>query len=206
MAGTEFEITAPAVQVKGIIYNNALQCQAKVELKYQEVKLVKPVVAGCTVTVGTIGENTVRVAGHQAWTYAELAGELTEQPQARQKPDWIFLPAELAEGVKELPKESFTTINFGSKCGVFSLLKIKVNGSVGAESKPEKVGIWSTNETVTSTKGEQKQHFWNGTEYVPVITGLIVGTEGASYIGSFTVKTIGRQQLPAQEIAHFEGP
>lgn len=204
--GAELELVSEGAQAKGVIYNNALQCQSKIDIAYQAPKVVKPTGLGlCVVIVGE--NNKVKLFGHKAWKYAEVAGELEEQPQLNQKPDWIFLPTELAEGATELPKATFTEIHFGAtNCGVLNGLVAPVKGSAGAEIVPEKVETWSTTETQKLIKGELKQHFWNGTRYVAVKTGLTLGTEPSSYKGEFKVKTLGRQQLPAQEVADFEGP
>jgi hypothetical protein len=205
VGGVEAELVSEGAQAKGVIYNNALQCQSKIDIAYQAPKLVKP--AGLPNCVITIGENNkVKLFGHKAWKYAEVAGELEEHPQLHQKPDWIFIPTELAEGAKELPKATFTEIHFGANCGVLTGLTFPVKGSAGAEVIPEQVETWSVTETQKLTKGELKQHFWNGTAYIPVKTGLIFGTEPASYKSEFKIKTLGRQQLAAQELADFEGP
>ena len=61
------EISASQVQVKGIIYNNDQQGQAKLEIAYAQPRLVKPSLANCNVTVGP--KNVVKVFGHLAWTW-----------------------------------------------------------------------------------------------------------------------------------------
>lgn len=204
MGETEFELSSAAVQVKGVIYNNAFQCQAKITLQYQEIKLAKPEIAGCTVTVGETGNNVVELLGHQAWTWDGTEKQLLEHPQQNQKPDWIFLKNEIAENATELPAGEFTKINFGAKCGVLSGIKIKVAGSDGAESKPANLGEWGTEEEISSGGGELQQHFWNGKAAVGVKTGLTVGGSAAKYKGVFKIAIQKRQQLPIQEIAHWE--
>lgn len=202
IAGAETEIESPFAQVKGVIYNNNLQCQVKIDLKYQTPKLVKPNLPGCNVTIGS--GNSAKAVGHQVWSYNGLAKELEEQKQLQQKPVGILLPSELVEGSKELPKETYTTITFGASCGVLMGLKVEVRGSGGGTLKPEHIGEWATTTEIQSEGGEILQHFWNGKEMVGAKTGLTVGTEPAKYEGRAKMKTIGRQQGAPQEIALFE--
>jgi hypothetical protein len=205
IAGTEVEISAEQAQVKGIIYNNPAQCQSKIKITYINPKLSKPEVKGCVVKVGK--ENTFELKGHEAYKWDETKKQLEEQPQQNQKIDWIFLPGELKETAKELPKETFVEITF-STCGVF-IGTFKVSGSAAAERTPE--GKFSTKETQKFTKGEAAQHWWRylieggkAGEFVGQKTGLTFGTEPASYEGTFNIESAARQQNPRQEIAQWE--
>lgn len=65
VGGLKNEITSEGVQVKGIMYNNALQCQLKLELKYHSPKLKG--FPTCEVKVGT--NNIVKLVGHQDWKW-----------------------------------------------------------------------------------------------------------------------------------------
>jgi hypothetical protein len=200
-------LTTPGVQVKGIIYNNEDQCQAKLELKYHEVTWVGHT---CTVTVGT--NNTVKVYGHLAWKWDGTKGQLEEQPQKNQVPDWIFLPSELKtqEGFKgELPKQIFTTITFkggtGAKeCASFGPnITVNVTGSVGGVIlKPEGNGLekWARTEEVQTPGVQMKQHIWDGFEkkFVGVDTGLAFNGSEAKLTGNFKINA------DLEEIAHFE--
>lgn len=198
-------VIAKSVQVKGIIYNNAFQAQAKLELAYRELSVEGS--PNCIVTVGV--QNTVKVFGHQAWTWNGEKKQLEEQPQQpNQKPDWIFLPQELQQGAESLPKAEFTTLVLTSKneetekCAFHG--KYEVKGSVTGEITPEHTEEWSLTQTVRTPEGGTKQHFWNGEKNVGVETGLTLGTEPAKLVGEFKTQTAGRQQGAPQEVALFE--
>jgi hypothetical protein len=150
------------------------------------------------------------------WKYAGVAGELTEQPQLRQKPDLIIWPAaagEIIPGGKEIPAGEFPKINFGSKCGVFSSTKVIVKGNEGV-SIANHLGEEGVEKWDTSSKREPLEEawqcYWVGTEtsgeYKEFKPGLFTGAEKAKYSGSFTVESLKRQQNPIQEIAFKEGP
>jgi hypothetical protein len=203
LSGAEVEISSKAVQAKGIIYNNAMQGQAKLGVIYQEPKLVKPTLPSCVVKIGK--NNNASLFGHLAWSWNGEKKQLEETSQASQKPDWIFLPTEIEANAKELPKGTFVEIHFASvNCGLLSGLVLKVLGSLGATIKPEKVAEWGTTETTSSAGGKLVQHFWNGKEFVGVTTGLTSSAEAVEYKGEFKTKTIGHQGVSAQEVAHYE--
>jgi hypothetical protein len=189
------EITAKSVQVKGIIYNNALQGQIKVLLKYHEPTLRLPVLKECLVKIGT--NNEVKAEGHLAWKWNGEKKQLEEQPQTLQKPDIIFTPTEIAEGAEKLPEGSFTTITLsGAGCGVLSGT-FKVNGSLSTLVKPSQLEEWST-KLVTSFPGWKQQHFWNGKAFIGVEPGLTFAGNAATLTG--IVESIA----DVQEIAVFE--
>jgi hypothetical protein len=199
------EIVAASVEVKGNVYNNALQGQTKDLLTYVEPELVKPAASNCVVTIGT--NNMVKLFGHQAWKWNGTEAQLHEQPQAEQKPDWIFLPAELQQGAEELPKElTFVTITLskgsGGTCALAGTFPVKGSSAVAVE--PPNVGEWGTAETQKVLPNGQKQHFWNGTKNVGVETKLVLGTEPTELKQQTKVKTLGRQGGAPQELAHFE--
>ena len=199
IAATPVEIVAKSVQAKGIIYNNSLQGQIKVLLKYHEVKLAKPALTGCEVKVGT--NNEVTSEGHLMWKYRGNAKELSqEEPQEAlgQKVDIVFTPIPLKEGATELPKGTFTSIALsGTPCGVLAG-KFEVKESQSVIPKPSQLQEWSRN-LVTIFPGWKEQHFWNGKEVVPVKNvGLTFGGGPATLTGS--VESIA----DFQEIAVFE--
>ncbi len=188
--GMEVKNEAQNVEVKGNLYNNALQCQTKVELVYNERSVSTPF-AGCTFKVNR--NNLVKLYGHKAWKYNEKEAELTEKTKILQKPDWIFIPVELQEGAKELPKATYATIIYqtipGQKCSLNGT-EIEVSGSVTARNVPVQLEEWSKAEEQNIEKGEGKQDFWNGTVFVPVTTALKFG-EGAAYKGSIKSRNSG---------------
>jgi hypothetical protein len=193
---TEIEITSKSLQVKGAIFNNELQGQAKLELVYNQPTLIKPVLKGCVVTVGE--KNIVITHGHLAWKWNGEAKQLEEATQKAQTPDLIFTPAEIVSGAKELPKGEFTKITLsGTGCGVLAG-SFKVEGSEEGIPTPKNVEEWSTTLLIGTPAGETTQHFWNGTAFIGVRTGLLFGGNAASLIGQTTV-TAGQQ-----EVAVFE--
>ncbi len=204
------EILAESVQVKGIIYNNADQCQAKLELKYHGLTI--PGVAHCTPVVN--GNNTVKVSAHRGWKYGGIKKELEEAPRNQQKLDWIVTPGttEIEQGstAEKLPTGLFATITFettkGSKepCSLLAV-SLPVEGTVGIESHPSGLEEWaSKEEQIIETIA--KQQYWNGKAQIPFLTGLTLNGSAATYIGSFKIETTGKQsgKTPAQEVAYFE--
>jgi hypothetical protein len=210
IGGREVTIQAKETKVKGIVYNNAVQGQAKIELTYVEPKLIKPTEAEgikCTVTIGN--NNVVKIFGHLAWTWDGTAAQLKEQPQTGQKPDWIFTPQELQQELKELPTGLiFTTITLknveAASCGTLASVQNPVKGNAAAAVELPNVKEWSTEETQKALPNETKQHLFNGKENVGVKTGLFLGTEPAKLEQEDKVKTLGLQGLEQQELAKFE--
>jgi hypothetical protein len=210
LSGSGATITAGSLQIKGIIYNNKEQCQAKLALTYHELKLNGETEEECKVTVGT--NNTVNVFGHQDWKYRGNSEELTVQPQKKlQTRDWLFLHGNLnteKEELKELPKEIFTTLTFmgktGGKCKVFGGLKVNVEGNAGVVPIPAGIEEFRTEEEFLLTKGELWQHDWSSFSkgYIPFKTGLIFNSAAASLTGASKVKP----EESGIEIAFFEGP
>jgi hypothetical protein len=201
VAGAKIEIQSKAAQIKGIVYNNAQQCQAKAELAFQP-----PIVTGfpkCGVTINS--NNMIKLFGHRAWKYNGETKELTEPPEASQKLVWIFGPTELQAKAKGLQSKAlFSTIKFtGAEC-IFNGTKVEVNGTVGAESAPSNAGEWGTVEEQIYNGGEVWLHFWNGEEFVPAKTALTLSGNPATYKGLLHLETIGHQGHPAQEIGYFE--
>ncbi len=197
VVGTKIEIVVSSAQIKGNLYNNGLQGQAKLELKYHEPKLVKPVLKGCEVVIGT--NNTVNVLGHQIWKWNGESKQLEEKPQTKnQRPDWVFLPSEIEEGAKELPKGQITTVALkGIGCSVL-LGKFILEGSEIGSITPGNLEEWSTSQTINLSGVKKKQHFWNGEAVVGVETGLTFGGNGGSLEGELKIND------PGQELAIFE--
>lgn len=202
-------IVAKQVQVKGIVYNNALQGQAKLEFAYSQPAITKPAqLAGCPVIIGT--RNVVKVFGHQAWTWDGTTSQLEKQKQQpEQKPDWIFIGQELQQGATGLPKGvPFTNITIGGVAGCTiaekTPLQFTVEGSVAAAVKPEHTEEYSTSQTAEALGNGALQHFWNGEKNVGSETKLIFGGEAATLKQTDTVNTFGRQGGSPEELALLE--
>jgi hypothetical protein len=193
--GVEVEMTAEQVQIKGIVYNNAIQGQAKLAFAYFNVKVLKPG-GGCVGKVGS--NNVVKVFGHLAWTYAGNASELKEQPVQNQKPLWLFTGQELQQGATTLPTEvPFTAITL-SVCA--SALTATVKGTVVATIKPEQLGAFSTTQIAESAENGTRLHFWNGSSNNEGKSSLVLGTEPALLKQVGTVNAFGTQEGAAQEL------
>ncbi len=191
--GMEVVLSVASMQLKGIIYNNALQGQAKITTVFVTPTIVKPELKGCTVVVGQ--NNTNQVFGHLAWKWNGEKKQLEETSQATQHPVWAFVSSELAEGATELPKGTIISITFkGSGCGIFAGT-FALKGDYGAAISPMGLEEWSTSEAQTPSM--LKLHFWNGKAFVGAETSEFIG------LGELKFKTIGRQGAAAQEIARF---
>lgn len=201
--GETIEISAKEVQVKGIIYNNALQAQAKFEVVYVQPTLVKPAIS-CAVTIGN--RNTVKVFAHMAWTWNGEKKQLEEQPQANQEADWIFLGQEIQQGAKGLPAAvPFTSITISDKEKSCILASTQaVTGSIAASISWGGLGTFGTTQWVTMLENGAHQHFWNGTENVGVETALKFNNEPAKLKQSIETATFGRQGGAKQEVAAYE--
>ncbi len=193
--GEKVSITAKGVQVKGLVYGKPLQDQVKVTLKFSEPKLTKPELKECEVKIGE--ENTVHVLGYLAWTWNGESKQLSEKAQPNQKPVWIFLPSELAEGATSLPKGKFATVTLKTGCGALAGSYSIEGGEVG-ELKPEKTEEWASAQTINTSEGKKKLHFWNGKKAVGVEAGLTLGGSAGAMVGSFKVS------IPSKEVAIWE--
>src|SRR4029077_446591 len=132
------EITSPALQVKGAIFNAEHQGQIKLALFYQplSVKISGLARPNCIATVGQQGQfsNIVQVKGHLAWKWNGSKTQLEEQPQKEQKWDIVFTATEPQEQpgrpLLDLRNQGiFAEINLkGVECGVLAGVQ-KVSGS-----------------------------------------------------------------------------
>ena len=205
-------VVAKQAQIKGILYNNADQCQAKVSITYEGLSVLGQETK-CNVQVNS--NNVVKLYGHQAWKWNGEKKQLEEKSQALQHRDWIFTPVELQQGATGLPTGTFAALTFtnktGQTCPFNGVTQLVVEGSAtvygyaaqrGVEN--QNLGEWDEAEELVSTGGEGSQHFWNGTQFIGVQTGLKFG-EAAKYKGKLEVNTIGKQgKTPPQEVAYFE--
>jgi hypothetical protein len=193
---TEFEIFSKSTQVKGAIFNNALQGQIKLELVFNQPTLLKPVISGCTVTVGQ--KNIVQVKGHLMWKWNGETKQLEEQKQESQVPDLVFTPSEVERGATTLPKGAFTTITFGSTCGAL-VGTFNVGGTEVGLPSPAHVGEWSQTLSVRTLEGKELlQHFWNGEKFVGAKVGLELDSNPASLIGQTTTEA-KQQEVAVKE-------
>jgi len=196
-------LKSPGVKITGGIWNNKLQGQIKLELKYSPITIAEPTLPGCQAEVSTQpgARNVVFAEGHLAWTWDGTAGQRTEQPIVNQKPDLIIVPpgTQIQENVTELPKGVFAEIKYSptASCGVLAGT-FKLIGSTIGSLKPEKIGEWNKTFTFNTPEGKAKQHFWNGKEFIGVETGLLNAGNAMSLIGEDKIT------MTKQEVAIFE--
>lgn len=197
IAETPVEIVAKSVQVKGAIFNNAFQGQVKLELIYNQPELIKPVLAGCTVTAGV--KNIVQAKGHLMWKWDGTETQLNEQSQAAQKPDLVFTPKDIQQG-GGLPTGAFTSVTFSPLAACKTLTgTFNVGGSEVGLPSPSQVGEWSTILSVRTLEGKELlQHFWNGVKNVGAKVGLEFGGNPASLVGQTETKA-AQQEISIKE-------
>ncbi len=207
IVGANETIIATSVQVKGITYNNADQCQGKLEIKYHGLTL-SPAIANCTPVVN--GNDVVKVFAHGTWKYGGIKKELEEAPRNQQKLDSILTPKELEPGstAESLPTGLFAVISFiksnGSACSI-ETVKLPVEGTVGVEGSKGGLEEWGFKEE-GNVQTIAKQQYWNGISQIPFVTGLTMGGVAATYNGRLALETAGKAagKTAAQEMAGFE--
>jgi hypothetical protein len=198
---TEVEFESPSHTVKGAIFNNALRGQAKFEVVYNQLRLLKPVLESCAVTLGTA--DIVQVKGFLAWKWNGEKKQLEEKPQtAGQTVDMVVAPTEPAVQTPEPEilkldgpvSGGFTTITLkGSGCGVLAGT-LPVGGSeVGIPEKTTLGEAGFSKELNIRTIPPQNeksffQHFWNGGASLGVLVGLNFSGNPASLVGQCNLK------------------
>jgi hypothetical protein len=191
LAGAEIELTSSQVQIKGLIFNNALQGQARLEFAYNQPTAIKP--SSCTVRVAS--NNVVKVFGHQVWTYNNELKQLTEQPVQNQKPQWLFLGQELQQGAGNLPTGvPFTSITFsGALCPISG--QGNVIGSIVAAVKPEQLGAFSRDQVAESLLNGSLLHFWNGASNITGASALKFNNEEAKLVQTGKVSVVSAEEV-----------
>jgi hypothetical protein len=183
VAKEPIEISSKKVQIKGALFNNALQGQIKQELIYNQPRLVAPNKPNCVVTVGE--KNIVQIKGHLMWKWNGEAPNLT------------YSASEPQEATKELKAGVFTTVSLkGAECGILAGVFAMGGSEVGLPN--HKREEFSKSWMVTTAAGEPEQEFWNGKEAAWLKTGLLFAGNPASLTGQTTAEPT------QQEIAIFE--
>jgi hypothetical protein len=209
ISGTSVTITAPSVQVKGAIFNNASQGQIKEELIYTQPKLIEPVLSGCTITIGT--RNIAMVKGHLMWKWDQTRTQLERLTQSLfQTSDIAFTGIEppqqtSSEAIKLVGGAGGTIMTItllGPSCGVFAGTFIVEGGYVGIPS----LGIGTFTKqlpvrTIGSENGNFFQHYPVGATNQGLELGLTFGSavkNPATLVGQVEV------EMAQQEVAIFE--
>jgi hypothetical protein len=207
---TEVEINSPKALVKGAISNGEHQGQIKLEIVYEQPRLIKPALKECNVIVGE--KNIVTVKGHLAWKWNGEQSQLStanSQKELGQTWDFIFSPIEPQEQ-KPFPEidkldttaaGTFANIQLtGSGCGIIAGTVAVSGTEVGIPNRP----IEEFNKTLavrtaeSSSEGSFLQHVWVGSRFQGELIGLRFAGNAANLIGQTEVTAA------QQEIAVFE--
>ncbi|HEV3070474.1 MAG TPA: hypothetical protein VGY76_03500 [Solirubrobacteraceae bacterium] len=192
------EIVSTQVQIKGHIWNNARQGQAKLEIRYVEPRLAKPALSNCTVKVGQ--NNIFNVQFHLAWKWNGTEAQLLEQPQANQVVDGILYPLEVQPG--EIPKETaeFTSVTLsGSGCGVLAGT-FKAVGYIATALEKTTLGEFNTSIGFKVENGSLlQQHIWAGSSFLGLTTVLKFANNNATYNGAAKVGDTSQQEVAVTE-------
>ena len=202
------EITSTGLQVKGAIFNGPDRGQLKLELVYNQPKLVKPNKPNCVVTVGE--KNIVSVKGHLMWKWDGTKTQLEKvAQQTEQTPDLVFSAVEptqqkpFVEKVNMTNNGTFTTISLkGTECGVLAGM-FNVSGSEVGIPNPAHTEEWSKKLAVRTVEGQPEigtflQHYWDQEAFQGALVGLTFAGNSASLIGQTEV------EAAQQEVAVFE--
>jgi hypothetical protein len=202
---TPFILQAAGVKLTGTIWNNGMQGQIKLRMKFTPFALIEPKVPGCQPEVSAQpgARNLIYFDGHLAWKWNGEVKQLVEQPQLNQVPDIYFVPpgTQIQQDAKEGPKEGTVAEIKFAPAGSCSVLagEVPLTGDMtGHLLQPENVNQWSNIFRFATPEGTQLQHIWNGKEFVGGTVGLFIAGNPASLIGEYIIETI------RQEIAIFE--
>ena len=202
---TAVEITSSSLQVKGAIFNGPDRGQVKIELVYNQPRLVKPNFPNCIVTVGT--KNIVVVKGHLMWKWNGTSTQLNQVvQQPEQTPDIVFTAVEpmqqkpFVEKINMTNNGTFTTVALkGGECGVLTGM-FNVSGSEVGLPNPSHTEEWSKKLAVRTVEAQPTflQHYWDQEAYQGALVGLTFANNPASLIGQTEV------EAEQQEVAVFE--
>jgi hypothetical protein len=198
--GTEpVEITAAQIQIKGHIWNNPLQGQAKLQIQYHTLALAKPALPGCVVKVGQ--NNILEIQFHTMWKWDGTASQLEKVKQEGQVFDGLLYHFEIQEG-QEKPSEAaeFTSVTLsGTSCGVLAGT-YKTTGFIATAFEKTTLGEFNKSIGLKVENGSGlQQHYWDGTRFRGITTVLKFGPNTSTYNGASKVADVSNQ-----EIALFE--
>src|ERR1700675_4793590 len=171
--GTEVEIVCN-LKTEETIWNitNLGHSQVK-SATFSECKLVKPAITGCTLSVTALG---LPWQDYLMWKYLGNKKELANVNQQAAQPTGAGQMGHIIRvpnGVGLTKEGGFTSeaeileVNFGAKCGVLTSLKMKAEGAFSGEfeTAPE---TFSQSIKIKYSPNGQLQHYWNGTQFVPI--------------------------------------
>jgi hypothetical protein len=213
--GTPIESVTKSSQVKGALFNNSLQGQAKIEIVLNQPELVKPALKECHVTINK--NNIMVLKGHLMWKWNGTSEQLKEQPQKAQSPVLAYTVIE-PSAQKPEPTEPInlttdgtlsTTTLAGSGCGLMAGT-FPTTGSYEYNLN-RKLEEFSRKQTVYTAPGEEgitfegkaipkafRAHYWNGTAFV----GAILGPQFSGSPGNLLGQS--ESETEQQEVAIFE--
>jgi hypothetical protein len=188
------------LDAKGSVWNNKTQGQGKASIVYELCKVTN--ITECTATVASEGEYTLLFV----WKYEEFAKELENKQQKLQgqKPDTDVIPRAtslvLNEEGKELEvtKGNFLTVKF-SKCGVFTGLSDKAEGSTAFSFQPEP-DQYAKEFKLTFPGSMPKQHAWWPPEqkFIALMQKLDLAGGEAKFSGELPI-TFASQEVAVDE-------
>jgi hypothetical protein len=194
------------VQIKGVIYNNEDQCQAKLEVQYNKITIEKPQIEHCAVSLPN--NNVIKMYAHAAWKWRGTEAEQKENPITQGR-DWVLLPVELQQHATELPKTEtpFMVMNIKSEGGscLLANTQAKISGSMFSEAVPATKEVFETEEKQLVLPNGTLQQFWNGAyPLVGARSSLLLGKEEFKIEGAVKFKPVSQKQKEPQEIGYFE--
>jgi hypothetical protein len=203
IAATSITLVSQGVKITGFIWNNNLQGQIKLRLKFSPIKVTTPNLPECQPEVFSQpgAHNVVYAEGHLAWKWNGLGKQLEEQKQEEQTPQIIFVPpgTQIQQGAAKLPAGKFAEIKFPTAgCGVLAGTFSVTESTVGHFIQPGNVNQWSNTLQIATGEGKQLQHFWNGEKFIGAEVGLAFGGNPSSFIGQDELETL-RQEVSVME-------
>jgi hypothetical protein len=199
--GTNVEIECAEDRAGGIIYNNELQGQGKINVAFEKCKINVP---NCKVKEPI----QFNANFHLMWKYLGNTEELSKQGKQRflgQTPDLLFYNGEIQQGTTTLEEKEFVKIGVeksGGECIVPSPVVPK--GYESATITPNQEQQFSSTASIGFTPGPHRQHFWNGVEQVELKTVLGFGGNSATFESQDEVGPFLTQQNAQQEVSISE--
>jgi hypothetical protein len=216
ISGAEIEMSVKSLQIKGAILNGEHQGQIKIELIYNQPRLVTPELKECNVTVNT--NNVEIIKGHLMWKWNGEKKQLEEQPQGAQKWDIGFTNVEPQQQEPAPAKPAdfrklgvFATITLSGKgCGVLAGTQLVQGSEVGIPNLTnlnefsKKLSIRTLPDGTLKEELAEKplegflQHYWGGKSFVPLVLGLGFAGNPGAIIGQIEIEA-AQQEIAVSE-------
>jgi hypothetical protein len=195
-------VTCGEHRSSGVIYNNALQGQIKIDTTFEKCETN---LANCAVDEPI----KFHADAHLMWKWRFSPKELEAEKQSKlgQYPELMFEGGEIHQGAKGLEKLELMHIEFkGSGTGECEqpFPPLIVKGYHGAAMSPLGVERWTTNYSLSFPEIQQTQSYWNGLEQL-TIQSVVYADENEGATASIETQEVlgpvltqgGAQQLVA---------